>query len=204
MKIRDIENFFRELDKRIDFSLTVILTGGASAVCYGAPRATQDIDFETSLQVSGRRKQECQEKLTEALDEVGRLTGITPQYSEDIDRWSSIYLPAKSSRLFQKIGKVEVRLLDPELWAVGKLSRYLGSDVKDLVAVFKKLRPDIMKFAKVWGQALGGSPSSSAQVSFKRQVEQFFMDYQDHVDKKAPPPEELMRIFMDSAAKARR
>src|SRR5206468_1209422 len=102
-------------------------------------RVTFDIDFELML-LRPRRGSEW-EDVQKAFEAVSRATGITPQYSDDIDRWSSIALPSKASRLFEKIGKVEIRILDPALWSIGKLTRFLPTDVSDLVAVLKALEP---------------------------------------------------------------
>ena len=47
--------------------------------------------------------------------------------TKSIDHMASITLPAKKSRLYRRFGKVEVCILDPALWAIGKLARYLST-----------------------------------------------------------------------------
>src|SRR5262245_17212697 len=97
-------------------------------------RATLDIDFEIRLKRGGLRSGTGGgwESVHKAIEDTARATGITPQYDEDIDKWSAIALPSKRSRLYRDFGKVEVRILNPELWAVGKLTRYLSTDIQDL------------------------------------------------------------------------
>lgn len=199
MKIREVRQFFDELDKRINVPIRVILTGGAAAVLQGVSRATFDIDFELQL-----RKTDELEKIQKAIEETGRVTGIIPQYAEDIDRWSSIALPGKKSRRYAKIGKIEVRLLDPTYWAIGKFSRYLSSDVQDLLTVFRhtKIKPESL--ARLLGKALGLSPASSSQTIFRRQVESFFDSYTGDIWGSSTDPVMLKNIFLASARRAKK
>src|SRR5262245_53403446 len=102
----------------------VLLTGRAAGVLQGIERATLDIDFEVSLKstTASHRSTSTWASVQKAIDETGRATAITPQYSEDIDHWSAIALPSRRSRLYRRFGKVEVRILEPGLWAIGKLT----------------------------------------------------------------------------------
>src|SRR5689334_4370495 len=103
MRLSEIQRFFEEFDRRLNSPVRVLLTGGAAAIIMGVHRATQDIDFEIQLRVPPRLKQAVWQKVQAALSEVAQVTRITPQFSEDIDRWSSISLPVKKSHLWQKI-----------------------------------------------------------------------------------------------------
>ena len=143
MKIRDIDTFFKDLDKRIDFPIQVILTGGAAAIVQGVERVTKDIDFE-------------------------------------------------------------IRLLDPALWAIGKLTRFLTTDINDLIVILKKSKLNPSATARLWGKALGLSPISSAQNRFSRQVEYFFDRYGKSIWGVNIKPEGLKRIFLSSARQAAR
>src|SRR5437016_5622030 len=177
MKIRDIQRFFEELDRRIDRPVQVILTGGAAAILQGVQRITYDIDFEIHFLKPGPTPAKNWDLIQKALAETGLATGITPQYEIDIDQWNTIPLPTKKSRRYALIGQVDVRLLDPGLWAIGKLTRYLGTDVEDLRAVLKTGKTDPQQMARLWGAALGMSPPSNMQSLFSRQVESFFDRY---------------------------
>lgn len=202
MKVRDIDRFFEELDRRLDQPVQIILTGGAAGILQGVERATQDIDFEIRLKMK-RRDSGRWVAVHKAIEETARATGITPEYDEDVDRWSPIALPAKSSRLYRRVGKLEVRLLNPGLWAIGKLSRYLSSDVSDLRKVLKAARTRSSAMARLWGTALGISPASSSQGLFRKQVEAFFDAYAREIWGSKEDPEALKRLFLASARKAK-
>lgn len=199
MRLKDIGAFFRELDRRIDAPVIVLVTGGAAAIIQGVKRATHDIDFELNLKKPGRGTISKWEKVQKAVEDTGRATGITPQYAEDIDRWSAIALPAKTSRSYLKLGKVDVRVLDPAPWAVGKLARCLASDVDDLRTVFKKVPSDPRKLARFWGKALGLSPASNSLGIFRRQVEWFFDTYARDIWDSSADSLELKKIFNRTA-----
>jgi hypothetical protein len=195
VRARDIQQFFRELDRRIDVPVRVVITGGAAAILQGVKRATHDIDFELSIAKSRAASHARSEAVQKAVAETGRVTGITPQYAEDIDRWSAIRLPAKTSLPYMRIGKVDVRILAPGLWAVGKLARFLDSDVADLRTVLKGADTDARDMARLWGRALGQSPTSNALPLFRKQVESFFEIYATQVWGPATDVAELKELF---------
>ena len=204
MKIADIDRFFIALDQRIDTSIEVLITGGAAAILFGGTRATHDIDFEVKIKISPAKSAAAWPKLQQALDEAARFTGIAPQYSDDIDRWSSILMPHKKSQPYKNIGKVQLRVLAPGLWAIGKLSRYLGSDVTDLVDIFSLVKASPSSLAQLWGSALGMSPPSSAQSEFKRHVDHFFDQYAQQIWGKKFSPVDLKRKFLQSAQRIKK
>ncbi|HEX5000530.1 MAG TPA: hypothetical protein VFY29_20070 [Terriglobia bacterium] len=207
MKIGDIDRFFDTLGKRVEFPLQILLTGEAAGILLGMERATFDIDFEVRLKLGGARDRRAAsdrwEVVRKAMTNTAHATGITPQYAEDIDKWSSIALPSKRSRLYRRFGKVEVRILDPGLWAIGKLTRYLSTDVQDLRVVLKhaNLRP--IATVRLWGTALGISNVSSAQGLFRRQVESFLDRFSREIWGPGVDPSALNRTFLESARKAR-
>lgn len=198
MKIKDIEAFFEEVNGRLGFPIRVILTGEAAGVIYGIDRATFDIDFEVNFPKKKTVKKKWDE-LQRIFEKVAVTTQITPQYAEDIDRWSSIALPAKESRLVRKIGKVEVRILLPVFWAIGKLTRYLESDSSDLVTVLRKTKASPRLCAQVWGHALAISPPSPVQSRFKHQVENFIEQYGKTIWGKSLDPEKMKILFQKAA-----
>ena len=206
MKILDIDRFFVDLGRRIDRPIQVVLTGAAAGILQGMERATLDIDFEIRLKrVAGESDSAARwEAVQRAIADAARATGITPQYDEDIDKWSSIALPSKHSRLYRRFGKVEVRILDPGLWAIGKLTRYLSTDIQDLRIVLKSANISSRATVRLWGTALGISPASSSQITFRKQVEAFLDQYAGEIWGRSTDSTRLKRLFLDSAQKARR
>jgi len=207
LKPGDVRRFFEDLNRHVDVPIRILLTGGAAAILQGVERATFDIDFEVALRQAVEKSANSHDDwdaIQKAIENTARSTGITPQYAEDIDQWSSIVLPAKKSRLYRRFGKVEVRILDPGLWAIGKLARYLSTDVQDLRIVLKtaKTRPKTM--AKLWGTALGISPASNSQRTFRKQVESFLDQHAREIWGAQGDSEKLKRLFIDTAQKARR
>jgi hypothetical protein len=206
VKIGDIHRFFEDLGRRIHRPVQVLLTGAAAGILQGMERATLDIDFEIRLKGSAGESDagDPWEAVQAAIDDTARATGVTPQYDEDIDKWSSIALPSKRSRLYRRFGRVEVRILDPVLWAIGKLTRYLSTDIQDLRIVLKNANVSPKAAVKVWGTALGISPASSIQSTFRKQVEAFLDHYAREVWGRTADSLELKRLFLLSAQKARR
>ncbi len=198
MKAADIHRFFEDLNRRIDQPVRILLTGGAAATLQGTTRATFDIDFEVRIKTG------VWDHVQRAIQETSTATGIAAQYGEDIDHWSSIALPAKKSRLYRRFGKVEVRILDPALWAIGKLARYLSSDVQDMRIVLKATKTKPNTTVKLWGTALGLSPASSAQGSFRKQVENFLDEYAHEVWGAQADHVRLKKRFIETAQSARR
>lgn len=207
MKAGDIHRFFEDLNLRLARPVRILLTGGAAAILQGVDRATFDIDFEIALKKIGGKSAvspDAWDAVQKALAETAFSTGITPQYDEDIDQWSSIALPAKESRLYRRFGKVEVRILDPALWAIGKLTRYLSTDIHDLRIVLKTANAKSKPTVRLWGTALGISPASSTQGTFRKQVESFLDEYAREIWGNQEDPSELKRLFGEAAQKARR
>lgn len=168
MNKTQVERYFRMLGITYRKKCRIILTGAAAGALYGRVRATMDVDFAVkAADWSGFSK---------AVEEVSRRTGIAAQYTEDIDRWSSITLMdyAEHTTLYRRYGSVELKLMEPSYWAIGKFSRYLDPDIEDLVKVFKKTSTRWQDVAVVAGEALRKSPKSTSLFLFKRQVEDFF------------------------------
>lgn len=168
MKKSDIDIFFKELGKELKKPAKIWLTGGAASLLLGGVRPTMDVDFAFS---GGGSLDQFEININKAHQK----SGLNAEYAEDIDRWSMIsFLDYKKhSTLYKKIGKIQVFILDPEYWSIGKITRYLDSDVSDMVAVFKKQKTTPDQLIKVWAQALKKSPKSEALFHFKKHVEHF-------------------------------
>ena len=167
MNKKQVENYFKILGRLYPKYCRVILTGAAAGALYGRVRGTLDVDFEA--------RPRDWKRFAAAVEEASARTGIVAQYAEDIDRWSSITLMDYDKRtyIYKRIGPIELCLMEPSYWAIGKLSRYLDSDIQDMTRVFRKTRTKWQVLASVAGKALRKSPRSTACFSFRRQVEHF-------------------------------
>ena len=176
MNPRQIHRFFRTLARELDAPARVIVTGAAAASLWGHARPSLDIDFAITLAPAGRTQWA---RLEAAVERTTQLTGIGANYAQDIDRWGLISLldyPRHTHR-YWTFDKLEVRLLDPAYWSIGKISRYLDPDVQDLVAVLKGERVPASRLLRLWALALKGSPPSTARALFRRQAEHFLRAY---------------------------
>ncbi len=169
---RQIERFFHALALELGRPAKVYLTGAAAAALWGRVRPSVDIDFgiEASPGEAG------QISVEDAVARTASLAGIATNFAEDIDRWGMITLLdyRRTSRVHARFGSLEVRLLHPANWAIGKLTRFLEPDVRDVIEVFHRQKVDSNVAARTWGRALRASPASTAQAQFRAQVEQFF------------------------------
>jgi hypothetical protein len=204
MKLADVHNFFEQVARRMTVPARVVITGGAAAIAFGVSRATEDIDFEVELTISPAKHADAWKTLESVLRTVQTVTGIAPQFSEDIDRWSAIALPSKRSKRLWKFGAVDVQILHPLDWSVGKLARYMASDESDVVTVFKKKAVSAPSAARVWGQALGLSPASSAQTLFRNNVKSFFDQHALALWGPSADPKRLFETFLKTATSVKR
>ena len=198
-----IDRFFRILAKEFDQPATVILTGAAAGSLLGHIRTSRDIDFAVRV---ARPGEDTWERLASAIDRARQRVGIEVNYAEDIDRWSSVTLLdyRRHTTAYRRFGALQVQVLDPIYWAIGKLGRYLEIDVNDLVAVLRHHRVPAHRVpahraVEVWGSALRSSPKSAALFQFRRQVEHFLRTYGKTVWGRAFDPEAAVRRFHRAA-----
>lgn len=200
MDRRQIDSFFREFQKNFGGKITISLTGAAAGSLMGKIRPTLDIDF--AVQIPNRsRKNKIWEEVEVAVQKTTARTGIAANFAEDIDRWSMIHFLdyKKRSKFYKRFGKVMVRILNPEYWAIGKFARYLDLDVQDLVTVLKHERVSSEVLANILGRALKKSPRSTALFQFRKQVEHFLKTYGTEVWGRAFPTEKTLSIFHRAA-----
>jgi hypothetical protein len=170
MTRKDIDRFFEEFSNHCSRPVQIYLTGGVASWFLGGSRPTRDIDFAVS---------DGSEDIVRGLEDVSRDLRIPIQYSDDIQRWGMINVPNiyENATPYKNFGAVSVHLLAPEKWAIGKLNRYLESDLEDLIAVFRKQKPDLLATLAYWRRALRESPASPQQALFKRQAGHFLKHY---------------------------
>lgn len=172
MSPEQIQRFFRTLAKEFPGPATIILTGAAVGSILARVRASHDVDFAITLP---RPAPGQWASLEAAIARTEDVTGIAAQYTEDIDRWSSVSLLdyRRHTRPYRHFGRLHVRLLQPDYWAIGKLSRYLPQDKDDLLAVFAAQQRPMASLIRLWARALRASPRSQALTEFRDHVEDF-------------------------------
>lgn len=189
------------LAQELDAPARIILTGAAAGSLWGHVRPSLDIDFAIALVRRGRARWTA---LEGAVERTIALTGIRANYAEDIDRWGAIVLLDWRHHTvpYRTFGALQVRLLDPAYWSIGKLSRYLDSDVQDLVAVLTRQKVDATRLIRLWAQALRASPRSAACTQFRRQAEHFLRAYGRTIWGRGFDPERAIQRFSRSLSKA--
>lgn len=198
MNRKQINTFFRVLAEQLNEKVIVLLTGAAAGAIWGQVRPSVDVDFAVQVRKSDGK---TWEKLEAAIERTVRLTGTQANYSEDIDRWGLITLLDYKRRThpYRRFGLLEVRLLDPAYWSIGKMTRYLDPDVRDMVQVFKRQKVPADRLARLWGRALKGSPRSGALFQFRRQVEDFLHTYGPTIWGKKFDAGKTIRLFYKEA-----
>ena len=194
MTPRQIERFFHILSRELDEPVTVILTGAAAGALWGYVRPSLDIDFAI---IPRRATRTNWPKIEQAIERTSRLTGISVNYAEDIDRWSSVSLMdyQRHKRLYRRFGTLELCLMDPRYWSIGKVSRYLDPDVKDLVEVLTRQRVPATRLIRLWAKALRHSPRSPSLTQFRVQAEHFLRTYGRTIWGKTFDVEQTIRQF---------
>ena len=176
MDRRQIDHFFKILDAEFNKGARIILTGAAAGHIMGSKRPSVDIDFAIKLKKPGALEWE---ELESAIRKAIAETGIQANYAEDIDKWGMITLLdyENNIKIYKKYGSLAVWVLSPAFWSIGKVTRFLDPDIKDMIQVFRKTKIPPIKLAKVWGRALRESPRSTVLTRFRRQAESFFESY---------------------------
>lgn len=171
MNPKQVDRFFKGLGRDFHREAVIFLTGAAAGSLMGNVRPSLDIDFGVDLKGGAAAWAD----LEKAIDRNKLLTGLAVNYGEDIDRWGQITLLdyQKHARPYKKFGKLDVRVLAPAYWSIGKMTRFLEPDIRDMAAVFAARKVPVDTLAKLWGRAVKASPRSAAQFQFIRQVEHF-------------------------------
>lgn len=194
MNRRTIHRFFRILDKKLSVPSRVILTGAACGSLMGHIRPSLDIDFEIRPKSSKRLSPEA---LDRAVREAGRTVGVAVNYSGDISRWSMVdYLDYRKTAVpYRSFGGCEVRLIAPGYWTIGKMTRFLQSDMRDMVRIIKAKKLAAEPLLKLWARALRSSDLSAEARLFRDHVRSFLRLYTTRIWGKTARPEALIRQF---------
>ncbi|MSR78151.1 MAG: hypothetical protein EXS63_08030 [Candidatus Omnitrophica bacterium] len=175
MRKRQIDLFFRELDKALGQKAEIILLGASAGSLMGHIRPSFDIDFEIRLAPPKVRKKNIEEEILK----TARKAGVAVNFSENVDHWSMIsYLDYRKTAIpYKKFGRLNVKLIAPEYWTIGKMARYYALDAKDIAAIIKrkKLRP--ASLVRLWNRALKSSDLSLELGQFKTHACHFLKNY---------------------------
>jgi hypothetical protein len=196
MRKNIVDLFFIELDRGLSTSARVILTGAVAGAVYGNVRYSADIDFE--IRLDGKKGRPSQDEiLQELIRRVSSRLGIAANYSDDISRWSMIdFLNYRRTSIpYKKIGRIDIRLLAPGYWTIGKMARFLEIDAKDIIKVIKKNRLPAGSLVSLWARALRASPLSLAKGQFRRNVENFLNMYGKRLWGRAFDKQKAIRDF---------
>lgn len=202
MNRKQIDKFFKAVSQNIKDipkgKIKIILTGAAAGNLMGASRPSMDIDFCIDYD------KKYTQYVESAIKQAASTTGIAANFSEDIDRWSQItFLDYKQHTIpYKTFGAVEVSILSPGYWSIGKIARYLDPDVDDLVKVLKSNSVSANALAKLLGRALLKSPRSTASFAFKTHVEHFFKAYGSVIWGRDFNPDRSISAFQKSFQKA--
>ena len=175
MRKRQIDFFFRELDKALGLKAEIILLGASAGSLMGHIRPSFDIDFEIRGSGAGVNKARIQN----AILETAQKAGVAVNYSENVDHWSMVsYLDyRKTAQPYKRFGKLNVKLIAPSYWTIGKISRYYALDARDVAAIVrkKKLKPGTL--VRLWRKALEQSDLSLELGQFKKHAAHFLKTY---------------------------
>jgi hypothetical protein len=176
MDRQQIDRFFKILDAEFRKEARIILTGAAAGTMLGSDRPSVDIDFAVDIK---RPSESKWKKFNAALRKAIAETGIQANYAEDIERWGMITLLdyKNNTNFLKKYGHLTLSVLNPAIWSIGKMTRFLDPDIKDMIQVFRKTKISPARLAETWGKALRKSPRSTVLIRFRRQVEGFFTSY---------------------------
>lgn len=198
MDRKQINRFFQFVARYLDQPAKVILTGAAAGSLLGHVRPSLDIDF--AIELIGKSKRDWQ-KVELAIAQAQKVTGIHVNYAQDIDRWGAISLMdyRRHIRPYRSFGKLQVTLLDPAYWTIGKMTRFLDSDVRDIAEVVSKEGISSGKLVRLWAKALRSSPRSTASFQFCQHVERFLRQYGKSIWGRRFNPELSIRLFNGEA-----
>ena len=110
----------------------IIAVGRSALELYGIEaQYTQDIDFELI----------AEDEVWKDLEAIIEGLEVRADYGESFDRWSVVPMPEgyrERAKCVMKFGKVEVCVLDPVDYVIGKLRRGTVEDEEDARLVIKR------------------------------------------------------------------
>lgn len=195
MRTREIQQFFRLLDEAYGGRAEVILTGAAAGAIHGHVRPSLDVDFE--IRLLGRKTASQKAKWTAAIRAASRSTGLAVNFSENIGGWSMVsYLDyRKTAQPYRTFGRIRVRVLDPAYWTIGKMTRFLELDIRDMAQVIRRQKIPPARLVRLWARALRQSSLSLEAGQFREHVLYFLTRYSRRIWGAKTDPVKWCRTF---------
>jgi hypothetical protein len=194
-----IDAFFRRLDEKLGLRAEIILIGASAGSLMGHIRPSLDIDFEITptSRVSGAKK----ERIQQAVMDVSRQMGIAVNFSDDVSHWSMIdFLDyRRTAKSYKKIGRLNVKLIAPEYWTIGKMTRFLELDIQDMMKIIRIKKIPAKRLIELWARALRASGLSLELGRFRRHVEFFLAKCGPKVWGKDYRADAALRLFRSAA-----
>ena len=195
MNLNQAEAYFTALGKQLPVHTVIVLTGGIAASILADARTTDDIDFALIKPLTQQW-----DAIALLLKKMAQKHGIDVYFSEDLDRWSSVTLLdwKKHTKLHRKTGALEVRILDPLYFSIGKITRATSRDIQDLKAVLMAQKVGWKPLLKLWAKALKKSPRSTALPTVKKQMENCIKEFGAEIWGKKFKVEEALALFQEA------
>ncbi len=195
MNKKKIHEFFKRLNTNLDERATVIVVGASAGSLMGHVRPSFDIDFEFRLAKNTPAKKKS---ASAAILKTAQETGVAVNFSENIGGWSMInYLNYRKTAVpYRLFGKLDVRLIEPAYWTIGKMTRFLELDIQDMVKIIRKKKIKHETLIGIWAQAFRSSDLSLELGQFKDHVLFFLKQYGKKIWGKKIKAAELKESFL--------
>ncbi len=199
MQKKTIDRFFVTLAKKIEHPAEVIVTGACAGILYGHIRPSRDIDFE--IRFKNKNNQKFSQGLDAAIQWASEEMGVATNYGEDIGHWSMIdWLDYRKHAIpYKKINTLDIRLMAPDYWTIGKMGRFYETDIHDMMTVMQKKNMESDDLIRLWARAFRKSPISLEKRQFIQHVHTFLDRYGHKVWGKRFQPDKAIALF-DSLA----
>ena len=170
MKPEKINQFFVALDRELHLPAEVIIIGASAESLMGHVRPSLDIDFE--IRAKSGHSGLFRKNVVRAIETAQEKVKIAVNYSENIKGWSMInYLDYRKTAIpYKKIGLLDVKIMAPEYWTIGKMTRFLELDIQDMLKIIKAKNIAPERLRKIWIKAFASSDLSLELGQFKQHV----------------------------------
>jgi hypothetical protein len=196
MNIDQIDNFFKQLNAQLQIPCEIILTGASAGMLMGHIRPSIDIDFEIRPK-SAKGQSKFESSGEKIIKQLCSELQIAANYSGDISRWGEVsYLDyRKTAQPYKKFGLLKVKIIAPAYWTIGKMTRYLDQDIRDMVEILSKHSIKPPEIISIWVRALQESDLSLTLSQFKEHVRNFLKQNSGIIWKGKYSSEKLIQQF---------